>query len=89
MARRKSGFQFEKALTELESIVNRIEAGELSLEESLAAFEQGVQLTRDCQKALDEAEQKVEMLSADAPDETDDRDEGDVEDELPHEDDPF
>ncbi len=65
MARKKSGFQFEQALTELEGIVNRIEEGELSLEESLAAFEKGVQLTRDCQKALDEAEQKVEILTAD------------------------
>ncbi len=85
MARKKSGFQFEKALAELESIVSRIEEGELSLEESLAAFEQGVQLTRDCQKALDEAEQKVEILTADAPD----RDEDEAEDELPAGDDPF
>ncbi len=85
MARKKSGFHFEKALAELESIVSRIEEGELSLEESLAAFEQGVQLTRDCQKALDEAEQKVEILTADAPD----RDEDEAEDELPAGDDPF
>lgn len=72
MTRRKSGFQFEKALEELETLVERIEGGELSLEESLAAFERGVKLTRECQKALDEAEQKVEMLSLPEADEAED-----------------
>ena len=53
---------FEKSLEELELIVNRLEQGDLPLEESLAAFERGVMLTRACQTALKEAEQKVEIL---------------------------
>jgi len=55
-------FDFEKALAELESLVERLEAGDLSLEESLKDFERGVSLTRACQKALAEAEQKVQIL---------------------------
>ncbi len=47
---------------DLENIVVRLEAGDLPLEESLAAFERGVMLTRACQAALREAEQKVEIL---------------------------
>ncbi len=78
MARRKAGFQFEKALEELESLVTRIEEGDLSLEESLTAFERGVQLTRECQKALDEAEQKVEILSSDQPDPDEEDEDTDV-----------
>jgi exodeoxyribonuclease VII small subunit len=60
---------FEEALAQLESIVDNLEKGDLTLEQSLAAFERGVQLTRTCQKALDQAEQKVRILtekSADA-----------------------
>lgn len=53
---------FEKALQELETLVERMEQGELSLEESLAHFEKGVQLSRTCQQALRDAEQKVEIL---------------------------
>ncbi|MDZ7809677.1 MAG: exodeoxyribonuclease VII small subunit [Arhodomonas sp.] len=61
--RRRGGApDFETALAELEQLVARMEGGELSLEESLRAFERGVYLTRICQKALDEAEQKVEIL---------------------------
>jgi exodeoxyribonuclease VII small subunit len=44
-------------------MVEQMEDGELSLEESLKAFEQGVKLTRECQQALQEAEQKVQLLS--------------------------
>jgi exodeoxyribonuclease VII small subunit len=55
---------FEDVLHELESLVDTLEKGDLSLEESLAAFERGVGLTRTCQKALDEAEQKVRILTA-------------------------
>jgi exodeoxyribonuclease VII small subunit len=65
----KSPPSFEQALTELESLVDTLEKGELTLEESLAAFERGIALTRSCQKALNEAEQKVRILterSADA-----------------------
>ena len=55
---------FEDALSELESLVETMEKGELSLEESLASFERGVALTRRCQQALRAAEQKIEILSA-------------------------
>jgi exodeoxyribonuclease VII small subunit len=53
---------FETALHELEQIVERMEQGELSLEESLKQFERGVALTRSCQQALRDAEQKVQIL---------------------------
>jgi exodeoxyribonuclease VII small subunit len=53
---------FEKALQELEKLVEKMEHGELSLEDSLQHFEQGIQLSRACQQALKEAEQKVEIL---------------------------
>jgi exodeoxyribonuclease VII small subunit len=53
---------FETAMRDLEEIVARLEQGDLPLEESLAAFERGVLLTRTCQVALKEAEQKVEIL---------------------------
>ncbi|MCG6986015.1 MAG: exodeoxyribonuclease VII small subunit [Thiocapsa sp.] len=54
---------FEQALTELESIVDALEKGDMSLEESLTAFERGVGLTRTCQEALDAAEQRVRVLT--------------------------
>jgi len=54
---------FEAALAELESLVEKMETGELSLEESLAAFERGVKLTRHCQAALKSAELKVKVLT--------------------------
>jgi exodeoxyribonuclease VII small subunit len=53
---------FEAAMRDLEQIVERLEHGDLPLDESLAAFERGVMLTRSCQTALKEAEQKVEIL---------------------------
>ena len=49
-------------MQELEALVERLEQGDLALEESLAAFERGVALTRTCQAALKDAEQKVEIL---------------------------
>ncbi len=49
-------------MRDLEEIVERLEQGDLPLEESLAAFERGVMLTRTCQSSLKEAEQKVEIL---------------------------
>ena len=61
-ARSNKSFQFEGALARLETLVESMEAGELSLEDSLKAFEEGVKLTRDCQKALDQAEQSVQVL---------------------------
>ncbi|MEA3150151.1 MAG: exodeoxyribonuclease small subunit [Gammaproteobacteria bacterium] len=53
---------FETAMRDLEELVDRLEQGDLPLEESLSAFERGVMLTRSCQTALKEAEQKVEIL---------------------------
>jgi exodeoxyribonuclease VII small subunit len=53
---------FEAAMRDLETLVERLEHGDLPLEESLKAFERGVMLTRSCQTALKEAEQKVEIL---------------------------
>jgi exodeoxyribonuclease VII small subunit len=53
---------FERSLGELESIVARLEGGELGLDESLAAFERGIALYRECQSALDAAEQRVRLL---------------------------
>lgn len=53
---------FETAMRDLETLVEGLEKGDLPLEESLAAFERGVMLTRSCQTALKEAEQKVEIL---------------------------
>ena len=54
---------FEKAMSELEDIVSKLEAGEISLEDSLKHFERGIELTRNCQTALEEAEQKVQILT--------------------------
>ncbi|MBE00459.1 MAG: exodeoxyribonuclease VII small subunit [Gammaproteobacteria bacterium] len=55
-------FNFEKALENLEELVSSMENGELSLEDSLKAFERGIKLTRECQTALKDAEQKVQVL---------------------------
>ncbi len=59
-------FDFEKAMGELEAVVERLEQGDIPLEEALASFERGVALTRACQEALATAEQKVEQLARDA-----------------------
>ena len=59
---------FEDALGELEALVERMEQGDLSLEDSLASFERGIALTRTCQQALKAAEQKVEILTSQDPD---------------------
>lgn len=58
----KKNLNFEESLAELEQLVERMEQGSLPLEESLKLFERGIQLTRFCQKALKEAEQKVQIL---------------------------
>ena len=60
---------FEKSLAELESLVAKMEGGTLSLEESLAAFERGVKLTRDCQTALRTAEMRIKALTQDGDEE--------------------
>ncbi|MFT7234753.1 MAG: exodeoxyribonuclease VII small subunit [Methylophagaceae bacterium] len=61
MARRKK-LDYEASITELESLVERLEQGDINLEESLKLYEAGVLITRDCQEALSQAEQKVQML---------------------------
>jgi len=53
---------FEEALAELESLVERLERGDLPLDEALKTFERGVELTRHCQSSLKAAQQKVEIL---------------------------
>ena len=58
----KRTVKFEKALESLEAIVEKMEEGELTLEQSLKAFEDGVKLSRQCQDALKLAEQKVQLL---------------------------
>jgi len=58
---------FEEALSALETLVQDMESGTLSLEESLTSFERGVALTRTCQEALKNAEQKVEILLSQDP----------------------
>lgn len=65
MARKSTTFDFEAALENLEELVEAMEEGELTLEESLKAFEQGIKLTRECQLALEQAEQKVQLLVRD------------------------
>ena len=59
-------FDFEAALEQLEELVSAMEEGDLSLEESLQSFEKGIKLTRECQSALNKAEQKVQKLLDDA-----------------------
>ncbi|GAA0423437.1 hypothetical protein GCM10009133_35000 [Cocleimonas flava] len=56
---------FETAMADLEALVSKIESGDLSLEESLKEFENGVKLSRACQAALKDAEHRVKILSED------------------------
>lgn len=63
MPSRKKTSSFENNLKELETLVESLESGKLSLEDSLSAFEKGVGITRECQQALKDAEQKVSLLS--------------------------
>ena len=64
---KKAGFQLETALTELIELVTQLETGQMSLEDSLKAFERGVKLTSQCQKSLHKAEQKVRILMEQHP----------------------
>jgi len=66
MARKTQKFNFEASIVELEKLVEKMEAGEFSLEESLKQFETGIALARACQKSLREAEQKVLQLTSNA-----------------------
>lgn len=59
---KEQDFDFEKALRELEQLVESMEQGDLTLEQSLKDFERGIELTRACQQALQSAEQRVKIL---------------------------
>lgn len=66
MAKKEQGkMKFEEALGELERVVEQLESGDLSLEESLAAFEEGVRLVKFCNQKLAEVEKKIELLVKD------------------------
>jgi len=56
-------FNFNKGLLQLEEIINKMESGELSLEDSLKYFEEGVKIHRQCHTALTDAEQRISVLS--------------------------
>jgi len=60
--KKKQTSNFESTLAELEALVDEMEHGDISLEDSLKKFERGIELTRNCQIELQEAEQKVKML---------------------------
>jgi exodeoxyribonuclease VII small subunit len=62
LARNNKGPDFEQALAELEGLVERLERGDLPLDEALKTFERGVALTRHCQASLQAAQQRVEIL---------------------------
>jgi len=61
-ANKKTSLSFEQSLTELENIVQNLEQGESSLEESMALFERGLSLSKISQEKLQQAEQKVKIL---------------------------
>ncbi len=58
-----SSEKFEKNLQALEDLVEKLEQGDLPLEDALKAFEQGIKLARSCQGALQKAEQKIQILT--------------------------
>lgn len=58
----KKAVDLEKSLAQLEELVEELESGDLPLEKAMKKFEQGIKLTRSCQAALKDAEQKVEIL---------------------------
>ncbi len=59
---KQQAIDLEKALSDLEELVEELESGDLPLETAMKKFEDGIKLTRNCQAALKEAEQKVEIL---------------------------
>lgn len=62
MPKKPTKLSFESSIEELEKIVEQMESGDITLEESLKYFERGIELTRSCQQVLSSAEQKVEIL---------------------------
>ncbi|WMS89243.1 exodeoxyribonuclease VII small subunit [Pleionea litopenaei] len=65
MSKQPSKTSFESQLAELESIVEKMEQGDLPLEEALKQFEKGVSLTKNCQSLLENARQRIQVLSQD------------------------
>ncbi len=63
MPKKQNEPSFEETLSELETLVETLEKGELSLDESLRSFERGIELTRSCKQVLEAAEQKVQILT--------------------------
>lgn len=61
----RTALKFEDAMKELEKVVGELESGEKGLDESIALFEKGIKLSKECQKILDGAEKKVRVLMAD------------------------
>ena len=80
--------RFEEALDELEKVVERLESGELSLEDSLAAFEEGIGLVKFCNQKLTEVEKKIELLVKDKEGKLQLRAMDDAADEEPEDDEP-
>ncbi len=76
MAGKQKSPDFESNLAQLEKLVAEMEKGELSLDKSLKAFEQGIAIARACQQALSEAEQKVEILTRDSRQDDNQRESG-------------
>ncbi|OGT95678.1 MAG: exodeoxyribonuclease VII small subunit [Gammaproteobacteria bacterium RIFOXYB2_FULL_38_6] len=61
---KKTAFQFEKQMQRLNHLVSQMEQGDLPLEDSLKYFEEGISIIRQCQKVLQDAEQKVKVLTS-------------------------
>ena len=66
MAKKDKQIQFEEAFKRLDAIVTKLESGDLSLEESMALFEEGITLTETCKTRLEAAEQKIKLLLKDS-----------------------
>ena len=63
MVEKKEEIKFERAMKRLESIVDELERGEMDIDKSLEAFEEGIKMSRLCSKKLNEAERKIEQLT--------------------------
>lgn len=66
MAKKDKPIQFEEAFKRLEEIVSKLESGDLSLEESMTLFKEGITLTETCRSRLEAAEQKIQLLLKDS-----------------------
>ena len=66
MAKKDKQIQFEEAFKRLDDIVTKLESGDLSLEESMTLFEEGITLTETCKSRLEVAEQKIQLLLKDS-----------------------